>query len=102
MTVEEFNQEIENNENALVDFWAPWCGPCKMLGPIVSQLDEENPSLKVLKVNVDESMELAQSHGVRSIPTMLIFKNGKPVATKVGAGQKAMIQEWIDETIVGA
>jgi len=102
MTTEEFDQEIQNNENALVDFWAPWCGPCKMLGPVINQIDEDNPQLRVIKVNVDESMELAQKYGVRSIPTMLIFKNSEPVATKTGAGQKAKIQEWIDETLLSA
>lgn len=102
MTIEEFDQELENNENILVDFWAPWCGPCKMLGPVITQIDEENPLLRVLKVNVDESMELASKYGVRSIPTMMIFKDSEGVAIKTGALPKAKVQEWIDETILSA
>ena len=100
MTIEEFDLELENSENILADFWAPWCGPCKMLGPIINQIEEENPLLKVIKINVDESMELASKYGIRSIPTMMIFKSKEGSATKTGALPKVKVQEWVDENIV--
>ncbi len=100
MTVEEFKQELSENENALVDFWAPWCGPCKMMGPVLEKIDAENPNLKVIKVNVDESGELAGMFGIRSIPTLTMFKDGQPTSTKTGALPQAKVQEWINEHIV--
>lgn len=100
MTVEEFKQELSENENALVDFWAPWCGPCKMMGPVLEKIDTENPNLKVIKVNVDESGELAGMFGIRSIPTLTMFKDGQPTSTKTGALPQAKVQEWINEHIV--
>jgi thioredoxin 1 len=97
MTTEEFNEQIKTEGNTLVDFWAAWCGPCKMLGPVVDQIDAENPNLNVIKVDVDASRELAQEYNIRSIPTLAIFREGKPVALKTGAMPKVKLQEWIDE-----
>lgn len=99
MTTEEFNEQIKTEGNTLVDFWAAWCGPCKMLGPMVDQIDAENPNLNVIKVDVDASRELAQEYNIRSIPTLAIFREGKPVALKTGAMPKAKLQEWIDENL---
>ncbi len=77
-----FDETVSTSKPVLVDFWAPWCGPCKMLGPTIDALAEEvDDSVGVAKVNVDESPDLAQRFGINAIPTLLIFKNGHPVGT---------------------
>ncbi len=81
----------------LVDFWAEWCGPCKQVGPILDEIaGEMSDKLTVAKVNIDSNPETPQKFGVRGIPTMIIFKNGQAVATKVGAMPKSKLVEWID------
>lgn len=81
----------------LVDFWAEWCGPCKQIGPMLDELSKElEGKITIAKVNIDNSPSYAQKYGVRGIPTMIIFKNGQPVSTKVGALPKSKIAEWID------
>ncbi len=89
-----FDQEvIKSSQVVLVDFWAVWCGPCKILGPIVAELAEENNGkLVVAKVNVDEEPELTQQYNIMSIPTMKFFKNGEIVGEIVGAAPKATIE----------
>ncbi|WP_147613750.1 thioredoxin [Treponema pectinovorum] len=86
VTKENFENEVLKSDlPVLVDFWAPWCGPCKMLGPIVAQIAEENQGVvKVGKVNVDEQEELASKYGIVSIPTVILFKGGQAVKTSVG------------------
>ncbi|MBZ4683685.1 MAG: thioredoxin 1 [Fusobacteriaceae bacterium] len=84
---------LENNGLVLVDFWAAWCGPCKMLGPIIDQLSEEMPNVKFTKVNVDEVESLAAEYGIRSIPTMYIFKNGEVVDKLIGLLQKEALKD---------
>ncbi len=79
-----FKDTIESNETVLVDFWAPWCGPCRMLAPVLEELNQKNPNLVIGKVNVDEEEVLGSMFNVMSIPTMCIFKNGKLVKTTVG------------------
>ena len=94
-----FNSEVIGTERpVLVDFWAPWCGPCRMLSPVVDDLAAEKKEiLKVVKVNIDEEPELAQKFGVMSIPTLAVIKDGKVVATSVGAKPKQALEEWIEK-----
>ena len=90
ITKENFAQEVLQSEKpVLLDFWASWCGPCRMLSPIVDEVAEERTDVKVGKVNVDEQPELAGEFGVMSIPTLLVFKGGKLVRQAVGARPKS-------------
>lgn len=93
-----FNSEVlEANQPVLVDFWAPWCGPCRQIGPVVEQLAGENAgSAKVVKLNVDDAPGSAQSYGVSSIPTLMVFKGGEVVDRFVGVQPKSRLQEAID------
>ena len=87
-----FNQEVLNSDKpVLVDFWAPWCGPCRMVVPLVEEIAEERSDIKVVKINVDEEQELAMQFGVMSIPTLVVMKNGKVVNQATGARSKAQI-----------
>lgn len=85
LSEENFSQEVLNNsKTVLVDFWADWCGPCKMMSPIVDEIAEENEEFTVGKVNVDECPNLAAHYRISAIPTIIVFKNGFPAATVVG------------------
>ena len=87
-----FNQEVLNSDKpVLMDFWAPWCGPCRMVGPLVEEIAKERSDIKVVKINVDEEQELAMQFGVMSIPTLVVMKNGRIVNQAVGARPKAQI-----------
>jgi thioredoxin 1 len=80
----------------LVDFWAEWCGPCKMIGPALEEIAAEMKGKVVIaKVNIDDNPESPNTYGVRGIPTMILFKDGKPVATKVGAAPKSVLKDWV-------
>jgi len=93
-------QVLESKEPVLVDFWASWCEPCKMVGPVVEELSEEyKGKLKVGKVNVDENPEVPSQYGVMSIPTIMVFKNGEPQKTIVGAQPKDEFKKQIDEVL---
>ena len=85
----------ESCKTVLVDFWASWCGPCRMIAPVLDEIAAERPDIKVCKVNVDEEQELAISYGVSSIPTLLVFKNGQVVNKSIGAVPKAKILEML-------
>lgn len=101
VTEETFESEVEKSSlPVVVDFWAPWCGPCRIVGPILEEIAVDNEGkVKVAKVNVDENPELAQRFGVRGIPTMMFFKGGDAVGQMVGAASKERIQETIDSII---
>ena len=98
VTDADFTEDVLNSDlPVLVDFWADWCGPCKMVAPVVEELAADyDGRLKVMKVDVDASPLTAGTYGIRSIPTLLIFKDGKPVQQVVGAVPKQMLQEKID------
>ena len=88
---------LQSSTPVLVDFWAEWCGPCKMIAPALEEISATlGNKLQIVKVNIDENPETPGKYGVRGIPTMLLFKNGEPVATKVGAAPRSQIQQWIE------
>ena len=89
------NEVINSDKTVIVDFWASWCGPCKMLSPIVDEIAQEHPEIKVCKVNVDDEPELAQSFRIMSIPTLIVFKGGKAVSSSVGLRPKSEIEAMI-------
>ena len=92
----DFEAEVlKSDKTVLVDFWAVWCGPCRMLSPVVDQVAEENPDIKVCKVNVDEEQQLAIKYGVISIPTLLVFKGGELVNQSVGVIPKEEVLNLI-------
>lgn len=97
ITRENFENEVmKSNIPVLIDFWAPWCGPCRMMGPIIEQLAEEyEGKAKVGKVNVDEEVELSQAFGVMSIPTIVLVKDGKVLKQVVGVRQKAEVEAML-------
>ena len=99
ITRENFENEVmKSNIPVLIDFWAPWCGPCRMMGPIIEQLaDQYEGKAKVGKVNVDEEGELSQAFGVMSIPTIVLIKDGKVVKQAVGARPKAEVEAMLQE-----
>ena len=97
ITKENFKSEVTDAKGAvLLDFWAPWCGPCRMLAPILDEVAAARPDLKVGKVNIDEQPELAARFGVQSIPTLIVFKDGKKTKESVGFVPRDMVESLLD------
>ena len=101
VTDENFEKEVlKANKPTLVDFWAEWCGPCKAIAPSLEELSEEMASkLKIVKINVDENPSISQTYSIRSIPALMIFKDGEKISEKMGALPKSALQSWVNETI---
>jgi thioredoxin 1 len=103
LTERDFQSEVLNSEGVvLVDFWAPWCGPCRMVAPVLEQLGQEyGNSLKIGKVNIDENPGIAAQYGVMSIPTMIVFKDGRKVEQFVGAMPKPALKSKLEKWVGG-
>ncbi|MDB5700930.1 MAG: trxA [Sphingomonadales bacterium] len=94
------NDVIGASGPVLVDFWAEWCGPCKMIGPSLEEIsDELGEKVTIVKLNIDDNPDAPAKYGVRGIPTMILFKNGAPAATKVGAAPKSQLKGWLESEL---
>ena len=101
ITDDSFEQDvIKSDVPVLVDFWAAWCGPCKMLAPVLDDLSKEMAErVKIVKMDIDNNPKVPSALGIRGVPTMILFKNGEPAGTKVGASPKASIMQWLESII---
>lgn len=100
VTVANFEAEVlQSDKPVIVDVWASWCGPCKMLSPVIDQLDTEMDNVKFVKLNADENQEITAQLGVRNLPTLVLFVEGEAKAVRLGAAPKTQIQQWVNENI---
>ncbi len=98
INTESFQTEVTTHQGkVLVDFFVPWCGPCKMIAPVVEQIAQENSDLKVVKIDADQTPELMAEFGVRGIPTLLLINQGEVIARKVGAASKQQVQAFVEQ-----
>jgi thioredoxin 1 len=103
VTDNNFQAEVLESESpVLVDFWAPWCGPCRVVGPVLEEIAAERPELRVVKLNVDENQQTAASFQVLSIPTIILFKSGQPVKTVIGAYPKKKLEQELEPALAAA
>ena len=98
---ESFEEEVLQSERpVLIDYWAEWCGPCKMIAPVLDEIASEySDRLKVVKLNIDDNPQTPPKYGIRGIPTLMVFKNGQVEATKVGAVSKAQLTAFLDDSL---
>ncbi len=90
---------LESEQPVLVDFWAPWCGPCRVVAPVLEEIAAERQDLRIVKLNVDDNQQTAAQYGVMSIPTMIVFKNGQPAKTIVGAYPKRKLEQELEPAL---
>ena len=104
VTDDSFQDDVIGSEKpVLVDFWAEWCGPCRMIAPALEEIGRElEEKVTVVKLNIDDNPDAPARYGVRGIPTMILFKNGAPAATKVGAAPKTQLQSWLEGALDSA
>ncbi|WP_417708975.1 thioredoxin [Roseibium aggregatum] len=101
VTDSSFEAEVLKSDGpVVVDFWAEWCGPCKMIAPALEEISEEmSGQVKIAKLNIDENQDMAMKYGVRSIPMLILFKDGEPMATQIGAAPKGKLSDWIKSAL---